>query len=304
MADQDASDDPKNDPIADPEIDPEPEPETETGPEDETRGRFRRHALPVLLGLVLGVACLALLRVLGMTVFLPFWPRDETPRPGTEVLPVTDERLRGVMDEMLLGTSGQGPSDPSSRKPEAPATPDEPWRDPVPDAACRDSVDCLVKRSGSAWEVRLSVDEEEPVGARIGALLRSARSGLLTFFVVEADGSVLRIYPTPNGDVPVVAAGEELHLPRREDRLRLRWSEPGPRRLVAVLSTEPFIPPAGESVGGLLTYYEAGSGVADAFFSALEGRIAADLSADPRQDAGAWSLAVAEVEVVAVEEAE
>lgn len=261
------------------------------------RGPVRRHALPVLLGIVLGIASLALLRVLGVDVFLPFWPGADEPGRGGASLPVSDERLRGVMGEGLLEMSDEAGGGLS---PMAVPARGEPWREPAPEAACEGPVDCLVKRTGSAWEVRLSANEVEPVEARIAARLTSAQSGLLTFFVVEPDDSVLRIYPTPDGDVPVVSGGEELHLPRRHDRLRLRWSESGPRRLVAVLSTEPFIPPAGEGVAGLLTYYDAESGASDAFFAALEERIAADHETGK----GAWSVAVAEIEVVEVETVE
>lgn len=242
----------------------------------------RRYVVPVVLGVLLGLGLLYLLGRLAE----PGQPEEQDESTLMEL----DPRLVITMPE--LPDDVEGGEEPGARVAAAAA---EDVPEPPPCGGGVEDADCLRATVPRAWQLFVGVDPPAGAGppvvaSRVGDKLRwnvlSARAGLVVSFLVEEDGSVLLLYPTPVGDLPVIEAGVPLQIPRAIDRGTLEWGAPGPRRVFALVGATPFFPPAGEDVGGVATYYDRGE-ASQRFFHGLRRHVHRDLA----EDAAAWSLA-------------
>lgn len=276
-----------------PDDTPGPSTESSTGKQ---RSLLRKYALPVLVGASLGVGALFLLSRFAPP-HGPLTQSPETPRLAGDAPPallgdnpgviVTVPEPRKPLPEPAEGEDGQGV---------APGSP-PPCVDEV------ENVDCLLATLETEWQVVVATDSPSGVGAPtvqapVGGRLRwpaiSERGGIVTSFVVEADGSVLLIYPSPAGNSAEARAGVQFDVPSRLDKVGMKWNRPGTRRVFVLVSTVPFVAPEGLAAGRVATFYGAGD-AAESFFRSLRKQVHADQTTGE----GNWALGEAVFEVVA-----
>ena len=243
---------------------------------------IRRYALPVVLGIGLGVTLLCLLSQFAGTPSI----QEPTRSPAED-------------GQALLGDN-----------PGVIVTVPEPRREPAADseeasgpAPCLEGVswlDCLLDTLDSEWAVQVAAERSDgevptvtaPVGGRLRWPAVSERGGLVTSFVVEADGSVLLIYPSPGGASPEIQPGASFDVPRRIDNVGMKWNRPGLRRIFVLVSTVPFVAPEGIAAGRVATYYGAGDAAAT-FFRTLREQVHIDQASGD----GSWAMGEARFEV-------
>ena len=251
--------------------------------DDSQPSLLRRYALPVMLGTVLGVALLYLL--------------SQFAKPPPDLEPAkqpTDEASALVGDNPgVIVTVPEPRRAPESGDAAASAG-------PPPCTGDTETIDCLLATLDSKWRVGVAVERSDgevptvtaPVGGRLRWPVVSQRGGLVTSFVVESDGGVLLIYPSPGGASPEAQPGVSFDVPRRIDNVGMKWNRPGLRRVFVLISTVPFVAPEGIAAGKVATYYGAGD-PASSFFRTLREQVHADQASGD----GEWAVGEARFDV-------
>jgi hypothetical protein len=251
------------------------------------RSLLRRYAGPVILGVVLGIGLLYVLS------------RFAAPPAGQRLLPAEDTRdtqraadaakLQALDPELVVTEQVAPPADSIVAYVEPPVC-----------AEGVEAIECWLATVESKWPVAVTSDSSDgggaiqvPVGSGLRWQVTSEQRGLLTSFLVEENGGVLLIYPSPGGEMPVLEGGVGQQVPRAADQAKMTWSRPGLRRVFALVSTTPFVTPEGRAAGKVATYFAPGEASA-AFFAELRNQV----FQDQVSQTGEWALGEARFEVV------